>query len=114
MGVVVVLGVVVVVRVVVVDWLVLVVVDAVVVGADVDAGAAPPVVVVAEAGAADASMRGVASDVATDVPFLLVAMTETRKVAPTSAAPSTGVAFVSPAMAAHEPPDASQRDHWNA
>jgi hypothetical protein len=56
----------------------------------------------------------VASEVATELPFLLVETTETRKVEPTSAPARRCVALVSPATAAQAPPPASHRDHWSA
>jgi hypothetical protein len=100
-GIVVVIGVVVVVTVVLVVGVV-VVVDHV----DVVVG------VVLVVGAGGAETWGVGDEVAMLVPFLLLAVTATRMVNPTSPEPSKSVCAVAPLTGAHASPLFEQRSHW--
>jgi hypothetical protein len=63
---------------------------------------------------AGAMTTAVASDVATELPFLFVETTVTRNVEPMSATERRCVVLVSPATAAQAPPPVLQRDHWSA
>ena len=60
-----------------------------------------------------ALMTDVGSDVATAEPFLLLAVTVTRSVAPMSFAPSSCVWLVAPATGEQAAPLEVQRAHWN-
>lgn len=69
------------------------------------------VVVVVGTGVPDAAIAGVWFEVATDVPFLLLAVTVTRNVEPRSPAAARYVCAVAVVMSAHGVPASAQRIH---
>jgi hypothetical protein len=58
------------------------------------------------------STTAIGVEAAVAEPAELVAITVERSVRPTSERPAVYVGCVAPAIAAHEPPVAEQRDHW--
>jgi hypothetical protein len=97
---------------VVVDGEVVVVLAVVLVAAVVVVVAVEVVVLVAGAGAG-AAIAGVGADVAMLVPFLLLAVTATRMVKPTSVERSRSVCAVAPLTVLHASPALEQCSHWN-
>jgi hypothetical protein len=63
---------------------------------------------------ADGAVTGVAVDDDVAEPAALLAVTERRSVAPTSARASRYVLLIAPLIAAHEAPRESHRLHWYA